>query len=186
MNSGLTTAGRVSAVHRSALHSFSKEPRSEIELIAGHGVAGDAHCGSTVRHRSRVAKDPTAPNLRQVHLIANETLFDLQTIGFDVHPGDLGENVTTEGVDWTKVLTGTRVVFDGGCIIEITGLRNPCYQIDSFCHGLLDEVRSVAADGTIDRRAGVMGVVLVGGLVSAGIEFRLEPPPPGATALVVV
>lgn len=186
MNSGYTTAGRVCAVHRSAVHSFSKSPQSEIELIAGIGVAGDAHSGATVRHRSRVAKDPSAPNLRQVHLIASETLRALRMIGFDVHPGDLGENVTTEGVEWTTVLTGTRVLFDSGCVIEITGLRNPCHQIDTFRRGLLDEVRSVAADGTIDRRAGVMGIVSNGGLLSAGTEFVLEPPPPGASPLVVV
>ena len=186
MNSGYTTTGRVSGVHRSAVHSFSKSPQSEIELITGIGVAGDAHSGATVRHRSRVAKDPSAPNLRQVHLIASETLRELRANGFDVHPGDLGENVTTEGVEWTKVLTGTRVLFDGGCVIEITGLRNPCHQIENFRRGLLDEVRSVAADGTIDRQAGVMGIVSNGGRLSAGTEFVLEPPPPGASPLVVV
>jgi len=186
VNSGCTSSGRVVAVHRSGAHTFSKFAEQVVDVVAGIGVVGDAHAGVTVRHRSRVAKDPSAPNLRQVHLIASETLRELRIIGFDVHPGDLGENVTTEGVEWTSVLTGTRVLFDSGCVIEITGLRNPCHQIDTFRRGLLDEVRSVAADGTIDRRAGVMGIVSNGGLLSAGTEFVLEPPPPGASPLVVV
>lgn len=186
MNSGCTSSGRVVAVHRSRAHTFSKFAEQALEVVAGIGVLGDAHAGETVRHRSRVAKDPLAPNLRQVHLIAVETLCELRVRGFDVNPGDLGENVTTEGVDLSSLLTGTRLVFDGDVVIEVTGLRNPCHQIENFRRGLLDQVRTVAEDGTIERRVGVMGIVLVGGRIASGSEFVVVAPPEGAAPLVVV
>lgn len=185
MNSEWTIDGRVVAVHLSANHEFSKTSRSTIDLIAGVGVEGDAHAGVTIRHRSRMAKDPLAPNLRQIHLLANETLSDLRAKGFDVRPGSLGENITTQGVDLESLLEGTRLVFDHGCVVELTGLRNPCHQIENFRPGLLAEMR-VVTDDDIRRRAGVMGIVLNGGRLESGANFHVVAPPAGASHLVVV
>jgi MOSC domain-containing protein YiiM len=178
--------GRVLAVNRSATHTFSKTSVADIELVAGRGVIGDAHAGETVRHRSRVAKDPTAPNLRQIHLVAIETLRELAGAGFDVRPGDLGENITTEGVELAALLTGTRLEFDGGCVVEVTGLRNPCHQIETFRTGLLSQVRVEHDDGSIERRVGVMGIVILGGRIAPGAQFSVVAPPFGASPLVVV
>jgi MOSC domain-containing protein YiiM len=186
VNFPCTNTGRVLAVHLSATHSFSKASVAGIELVAGLGVLGDAHSGATVRHRSRVAKDPTAPNLRQIHLIAVETLHELAEAGFDVCPGDLGENVTTEGVELAALLTGTRLAFDGGCVVEVTGLRNPCHQIETFRTGLLSQVRVELGDGSIERRVGVMGIVIVGGPITPAESFSVVAPPFGASPLVVV
>ena len=124
----------VLAVHRSPTHSFSKEPALSIRLIAGLGVEGDAHAGETVKHRSRVARDPTQPNLRQVHLIHAELLDELNAAGFTVKPGDMGENITTRGLDLLALPTGTRLT-TGDALIQLTGLRNPCVQLDRFQQG---------------------------------------------------
>lgn len=166
---------RVLAVHKAAEHAFSKEPVDAITLVAGRGVEGDAHYGVTVQHRSRVAADPTQPNLRQVHLIHGELLDDLRTAGFDVQPGQLGENVTTYGVGLLELPTGT-LLHLGDATMQLTGLRNPCAQIDGFRHGLLKQVVRREADGTLARLAGVMGVVVTGGEVRAGAEIRVDLP----------
>jgi hypothetical protein len=186
MNFPLTSTGRVLAVHRSSTHSFSKTASAFIELVAGRGVVGDAHCGENVRHRSRVAKDPTAPNFRQIHLIASEVLSEFVEAGFDVRPGGLGENITTQGVDLTSLLTGVRLVFSGGAVIEVSGLRNPCGQIDKFRPGLLSMARVELDNGCVERRAGVMGIVVVGGRILPGETFSIGPAPSGASSLVVV
>ena len=170
---------RVVAVHRDGEHRFSKTPVPEVRLLAGIGVQGDAHAGPTVQHLSRVAVDPTQPNLRQVHLIAAELHTELGRTGHDVAPGHLGENLTTTGVDLLGLPRGARLRLGPDAVVEITGLRNPCAQIDRFRPGLLREVVRRAPDGGIERRAGVMGIVLVGGTVRAGdaVEVRLPPPP---------
>jgi MOSC domain-containing protein YiiM len=160
-------SARVVAVHRDATHRFSKPPAAEITLVRGLGVAGDAHAGVTVQHLSRVRRDPTAPNLRQVHLIAAELLAELTANGFDVAPGRLGENVTTSGVDLLALPTGTRLGLGVEAVIEVTGLRNPCFQLDQYQRGLQRAVLERAPDGTLTRRAGVMAVVLHGGTVRA-------------------
>lgn len=164
----MAQAPRVLAVHRSASHDFSKHAEDAITLVAGLGVAGDAHAGATVKHRSRVKRDPTAPNLRQVHLIQSE-LFD-ELVGRDhaVFPGDLGENVTTRGIDLLALPTGTRLALGAAAVVELTGLRNPCVQIDRFQPGLMAAVLDRAADGALVRKAGVMAVVLQGGEIRPG------------------
>lgn len=164
------------AVAASRRHEFSKQPATSITLVEGIGVVGDCHAGVTVQHLSRVRRDPTRPNLRQVHLIAAELLEQLASAGYDVHAGDLGENVTTSGVDLLALPTGTRLAFDGGAVVEVTGLRNPCLQIDRFRSGLLAEVVGRDADGEIVRRAGVMGVVVVGGPIRTGESLRVALP----------
>ena len=155
----------VLAVHSKASHAFSKDPVSVLELVEGHGVVGDAHFGVTVKHRSRVAKDPTQPNLRQVHLLHQELLNELTEMGLEVSPGQLGENVTTFGLPLLTLSEGTVLRIGPQAVVRITGLRNPCAQIEDFKPGLLAAVLGRTQDGELVRKAGVMAVVLVSGLV---------------------
>ena len=166
----------VIAVARSATHSFSKAPQAKIQLVAGLGVEGDAHKGSTVRHRSRVARDPTQPNLRQVHLIQAELHDELRAAGFTVGPGDLGENVTTRGIDLLGLPVGARLRLGTEAVVEVTGLRNPCAQLDRFESGLLAAVLARDESGQLVRKAGIMGTVLVGGELRAGDAVEVELP----------
>jgi MOSC domain-containing protein YiiM len=169
-------SGSVVAVSRDDAHRFSKPVHSRIRLLAGLGVEGDAHLGSTVQHRSRVAQDPTQPNLRQVHLIHAELFAELGAAGYEVGPGDLGENITTSGLDLHALPTGALLRIGREAVVEVTGLRNPCLQIDGFRAGLLKQVVGRGPDGTIVRRAGVMGVVVAGGIVVPGDSIAVEVP----------
>ncbi|WP_434442478.1 MOSC domain-containing protein [Lentzea sp. E54] len=169
--------GVVTAVSRSEQYTFTKPVRPSITLLAGLGVEGDVHQGVTVKHRSRVAQDPTQPNLRQVHLMHSELFDELRDKGFSIGPGEIGENVTTQGIDLLGLPTGTLLRLGPEAVVEVTGLRNPCVQIDRFSTGLLREVVSKGPDGELVRRAGIMSVVLVGGVVRPGDEIRVELPP---------
>ncbi|HEU4562896.1 MAG TPA: MOSC domain-containing protein [Longimicrobium sp.] len=169
--------GEVTAVSTSAGHTFSKQNRDAIRLLAGLGVEGDAHAGKTVKHRSRVARDPAQPNLRQVHLIHAELHDELNAAGFRVRPGDMGENVTTRGVDLLALPTGTRLHLGGAAVVEVTGLRNPCAQLDAFQPGLMSAVLDRDEQGGLIRKAGVMGIVLTGGELRPGDTVRVELPP---------
>lgn len=169
--------GRVVAVHVSPSHSFSKTPQDSIALVEGLGVAGDAHFGATVQHRSRVAVDPSQPNVRQVHLIPGELFDDLAAAGFAVEPGELGENITTSGIDLLALPVGTRLQI-GDAVVTVTGLRNPCQQINEFRSGLLKQVVRVDDDGQVIRLAGVMGIVSRSGPVAPGDAVDVELPPP--------
>jgi MOSC domain-containing protein YiiM len=166
----------VAAVARSGAHTFSKPTAGSIHLLAGLGVDGDAHLGQTVKHRSRVRIDPTRPNLRQVHLIHAELLDELAGKGFAIAPGELGENVTTRGLDLLALPAGTRLSLGRGAIVEITGLRNPCAQIEAFRPGLLAAVLTKRQDGHVVRKTGVMGIVLAGGDIRPGDEIGVELP----------
>jgi MOSC domain-containing protein YiiM len=168
--------GTVRAVSRDAGHRFSKPVCDRIRLLAGLGVEGDAHQGVTVQHRSRVAQDPTRPNLRQVHLIHEELFAEVAGAGFDVLPGQLGENVTTAGLDLLALPTGTLLRLGADAVVEVTGLRNPCLQIDNFQDGLLKQVVGRDERGELIRRAGIMGVVLTGGVVRPGDPVGVELP----------
>jgi MOSC domain-containing protein YiiM len=168
--------GVVTAVSRSEEYTFTKPVRSSITLLAGLGVEGDVHQGVTVKHRSRVAQDPTQPNLRQVHLMHAELFDELQGKGFEIEPGEIGENITTRGIDLLGLPTGTLLHVGPEAVVEVTGLRNPCVQIDGFSKGMLKEVVGKGPDGELIRRAGIMSVVLVGGVVSPGDEIRVELP----------
>lgn len=165
----------VVSVHRHDRHAFSKPAVEAIELIEGVGVAGDAHAGTTVKHRSRVAKDPSTPNLRQVHLIHQELFELVAAAGHPVGPGDLGENVTTRGLELLRLPVGTRLRI-GSAVLTVTGLRNPCRQIDAFQPGLLKQVLRRGADGAIERLAGVMSIVARGGTVRPGDPIEVELP----------
>ena len=169
--------GRIVSVSRDGAHRFSKDVVADICLIAGLGVEGDAHLGETVQHRSRVAVDPGQPNLRQVHLLAAELLDELAGQGFDVAPAQLGENVTTRGIDLIGLPQGTRLQLGDEAVVEITGLRNPCGQIEAFMPGLLKAVLGMGPDGAVVRKAGVMGVALAGGILRPGDPIVVELPP---------
>jgi MOSC domain-containing protein YiiM len=229
--------GSVTAVNRSGEYSFSKPGREQIVLVPGLGVQGDVHAGVTVRHRSRVRADPHQPNMRQVHLIQGELFHEVGEQGYTVSPGNLGENVTTRGLDLLglprgavlrfgveaksegggqnegegengsarDVIAAARRVtlsaeseravaaleaavereagFDQRPAVVITGLRNPCGQIDNFEEGLLGEVAYKDEEGRFVRKAGVMGVVLRGGVVRPGDPVTVDLPPAPHEAL---
>jgi len=169
--------GKVAAVSRSATHTLAKGNQSAIHLLEGLGVADDAHAGVTVKHRSRVAHDPTQPNLRQVHLIHAELHEELRADGFTITAGQMGENITTEGIDLLGMPTGTRLRFGDAAIIEITGLRNPCAQLNEIQPGLMAAVLDHDAQGNLIRKAGIMAVVVMGGPVRQGDAVTIELPP---------
>lgn len=177
---------RVIAVALDAGHNFGKKLQESITLIAGHGVDGDAHCGVTVKHRSRVAKDPTQSNLRQVHLIHSELFDALKAQGFDIGPGIIGENITTYGIDLLSLPRGAVLAFPSGARVEITGLRNPCKQIEALQKGLMKAMLEKRSDGSLIRKSGVMGIVLSGGEIRPDdvIEIRLPAAPHKALAVV--
>ena len=166
----------VVAVCRDAAHAFSKPRVAAIRLLAGLGIEGDTHAGRTVQHRSRVRRDPTQPNLRQVHLLHAELFDELAAAGFEVAPGDLGENITTRGIDLLALPRGTRLQLGSEAVVEITGLRNPCSQIDRFAAGLMAATLAHRADGTLVRKAGVMGIVIAGGEVGPGARVQVALP----------
>ena len=167
----------VIAVHRSTEYSFSKPAVDEIVLLAGLGVEGDVHAGETVKHRSRVAKDPTQPNLRQVHLIHGELFDEVAAAGLTVDPGAIGENVTTRGIDLLGLPTGTTLRLGADAVVEVTGLRNPCVQIERFQSGLQSQMLDRDEAGDLVRKAGIMSIVLAGGTVRPGDPIDLTLPP---------
>jgi MOSC domain-containing protein YiiM len=169
--------GQVIAVSRSSAHHFSKPNEAAIQLIPGLGVAGDAHLGETDQHRSHVRKDPTQPNLRQVHLIHAELFDELREAGFNVAPGEIGENVTTRGVDLLNLPVGTRLHLGDTAIVQVTGLRNPCRQIDGFQPGLMAAMLGRDAQGRVTLKSGIMGIVRCGGAVKAGDVIGIALPP---------
>lgn len=170
--------GKVTAVSLSPGHSFSKGNQVEIQLLAGLGVRGDAHAGTTVKHRSRVARDPLQPNLRQVHLIHAELHQELRAGGFDVAAGQMGENITTGGIDLLGLPAGSRLRLGDEAIVELTGLRNPCAQLEQIQAGLMAAVLDRDQQGNLIRKAGVMAIVVAGGPVRPGDPIVVDLPPP--------
>ncbi|MEM9937953.1 MAG: MOSC domain-containing protein [Pseudomonadota bacterium] len=171
-----THIGNVEAVCRDGEHRFSKQVSGEIELLAGLGVKGDAHAGRTVKHRSRVAVDPSQPNLRQVHLIHGELHDELVAQGFRVGPGIMGENITTRGIDLLGLPRGAILQVRSGAEIEVTGLRNPCKQLNDYQAGLTQAVLDRSPDGQLIRKSGIMGIVKTGGTVKAGDAISVVLP----------
>ncbi len=170
------SSGVVVAVSRSGSHSFTKPNQESITLVAGLGVEGDAHSGETVKHRSRVKRDPNQPNLRQVHLIHSELFDELREQGFELASGQVGENITTRGIDLLGLPAGTQLQIGESAIVEITGLRNPCAQLEQIKAGLMAATLDRDDDGNLIRKAGVMSVVVTGGEVRPGDEIRAELP----------
>lgn len=177
---------KVVSLSRDDQHRFSKQRHNELVFLAGRGIEGDAHCGESVQHRSRVKANPHQPNLRQVHLIQAELLADLQAAGYEVGPATLGENVLTEGVDLLALPTDARLQLGGEVVLRITGLRNPCHQLDDYQKGLTKAVLDRDAEGRLIRKAGVMAVVENGGLVTTGDTIQVELPAEPHTELEVV
>jgi MOSC domain-containing protein YiiM len=167
----------VIAVSCSPGHTFCKPNQPYINLIEGIGVEGDAHAGKRVKHRYLVKKDPRKPNIRQVHLMQVELFEELKALGFSVSPGQLGENITTRGTDLLALPTGTKLKIGAKTVIELTALRNPCHQIDKFQNGLLKAVLDKDEGGNVIRKAGVMGIVLVGGEIRPGDPITIDLPP---------
>ncbi|MGW1719385.1 MOSC domain-containing protein [Streptomyces sp. NPDC002156] len=169
-------SGTVVAVSSNGGYSFSKPNRDSVRLLTGLGVEGDVHAGTTVKHRSRMAKDPTRPNLRQVHLIHEELFAEVGADGFEVAPGELGENITTRGIDLLALPVGTLLHIGDDVVLTVTGLRNPCLQIDNFQDGLLKRVVGRDDAGNVVRKAGIMSVVKEGGEVCPGDPVKVELP----------
>lgn len=169
--------GIVKSVCKSETHTFSKFKCDSIVLLKGLGVEGDAHMGIKVKHRSRVAKDPSQPNLRQVHLIHSELFDDLKRKGFNIREGEIGENITTEGIELLSMPKGTVLKIGKTVKIEVTGLRNPCKQLDALQKGLMKAVLDQDKNGKLIRKAGIMGIVLEGGEVRVGNKIVVELPP---------
>jgi MOSC domain-containing protein YiiM len=167
----------VTAVSQSAKHTLVKSNQHSIRLSAGLGVDGDAHHGATVKHRSRVARDPSQPNLRQVHLIHAELHEELRATGFAVSAGQMGENITTQGVDLLGLPAGARLCLGGTAVVEVTGLRNPCAQLDRIQPRLMAATLGRDEHGNLVRKAGIMGVVIADGEVRPGDAIRVELPP---------
>lgn len=169
--------GKVIAVARSATHTMSKPTAASIHLLTALGVEGDAHLGKTVKHRSRVARDPSQPNLRQVHLLHRELFDELRRAGFEIAAGQTGENITTGGLDLLSLPTGTRLHLGEAAIVEVTGLRNPCRQLDGIQPGLMAATLDRDEHGDLVRKAGIMSIVIADGDVRPGDAITVELPP---------
>ncbi len=176
-------SGVVTAVSRSATHTMTKPAQTSIRLLEALGVEGDAHAGATVKHRSRVAKNPSTPNLRQVHLLHAELHDELRHAGLELAAGQMGENVTTRGVDLLALPTGARLHLGDTAIVEVTGLRDPCHQLDGIQPGLMAATLGRDERGQLIRKAGVMAIVCAGGEVRPGDAIRVELPPAPHKAL---
>ncbi|MFC5929743.1 MOSC domain-containing protein [Cryobacterium melibiosiphilum] len=178
--------GSVVSVSRDDRHRFSKPAAGSIRLRAGFGVEGDVHAGATTQHRYLLKKDPTRPNLTQVHLIPAELFDDLRSAGFTVAAGELGENVTTRGLSLRTLPLGTRLHLGAGAIVEVTGLRSPCSLINGYQKGLMKTLIGTDAAGQVVRKAGIMGIVVASGTVLPGDTVRVELPAGGPRPLGVV
>ncbi|QYF72257.1 MOSC domain-containing protein [Cryobacterium sp. PAMC25264] len=168
--------GTVVAVSRDDKHRFSKPVVPSISLLAGHGIEGDSHAGPTTQHRYLIRTDPTRANLTQVHLVRSELFAELEDEGFTVSAGQLGENITTAGIDLLDLPVGTRLHLGADAVVEVTGMRDPCSMIDTFQRGLKKTLKTTDASGRILRRAGIMGIVVADGTVAPGDELRVELP----------
>ena len=168
---------KVVSLSKSSEHKFSKQTCHSLTFLKGLGIDGDAHCGETVKHRSRVKADPTQPNLRQVHIVHSELISELQQAGFNVEAGTIGENVLTSGVDLLSLPEDTILFLGSEVVLKVTGLRNPCAQLDNYQTGLTKAVLDTDEDGNLVRKAGIMAVVEEGGIVNIGDEISLQMPP---------
>ncbi|WP_370263745.1 MULTISPECIES: MOSC domain-containing protein [unclassified Cryobacterium] len=168
--------GAVVSVSRDDRHRFSKPVVPDIRLISGVGVEGDAHAGATTAHRYLVRKDPGRANLTQVHLLPAELFDDLAETGFTLAPGELGENVTTRGLDLLGLPLGTRLHLGADAVVQVTGMRNPCSLINGLQRGLMKTLIETDDAGRVTRRAGIMGIVVSGGTVTPGDPIRVELP----------
>ena len=178
--------GTVIGVFRKEDYSFSKDAQTEITLVKGKGVEGDAHFGELVKHRSRVLRNPDQPNLRQVHLLPIELFEELEKTGYSVNPGELGENITTRGIDLIELPVRTLLKIGEDVSLKVTGLRDPCYQIDNFQKGLLSKVVYSDDEGNLILKAGIMTIVLEGGQIKPKDKIVIQLPPKPFEKLEIV
>ena len=178
--------GRIVALAHDALHRISKQPAEQLRFVAGLGVEGDAHAGLTMQHRSRWVRQRTVPNLRQVHLIHAELFDELAANGFALSSAQMGENVTTRGIDLLGLSAGTRLRLGGEAVIEVTGLRNPCFKLDQIAPGLMQAVLEKGPGKTLIRKAGVMAIVIASGEVRVGDGIAIVHTPDGTIPLAPV
>jgi MOSC domain-containing protein YiiM len=176
----------VVAVAASSRHTFTKPEQLFVKLLAGLGIEGDAHAGATVMHRYARPKNPSQPNLRQVHLIHEELIDELKLKGFGVYPGAMGENITTRGIALLDLPTGTRLKIGRDAVVEVTGLRSPCKLMEKFQKGLMYAVLDKGSNGEVIRKSGIMGIVLRDGVVQAGDAIKVQLPPEPHQQLQVV
>lgn len=174
---------KVASLSKDSKHRFSKQTCNSLTFLKGLGIEGDAHCGALVKHRSRVKADPSQPNLRQVHLVATELISELKHSGFDVEAGTIGENILTSGVDLLSLPQGAMLFIGSEVVLKITGLRNPCAQLDNYQAGLTKAVLDRDDEGNLIRKAGIMAIVEKGGLVNVGDAIHVELPPGPQLAL---
>lgn len=167
----------VESVHRSESHDFTKATVEEVVLVAGVGIEGDAHAGATVQHVSRKKKDADRPNLRQVHLVSAELHEELVADGFDLDHGGFGENLVTRGIALGDLPVGTTLALGDDAIIVLTGLRDPCAQIDRHREGLRAAVAFDPGEGPKLFRDGAMAMVVRGGVVRTGDPIGVALPP---------
>ena len=177
---------QIVAVSLGSKHTFSKKTADRITLLTGLGVEGDAHCGALVKHRYHVKKDPTKPNLCQVHLLQSELFEELAAKGFVIAPGEMGENITTSGLDLLNLPTGTILKLGKDAVVEVTGLRNPCILMNQFRPGLMAAVIERKSAGKVVKKAGIMSIVIAGGIVQPGDTIHVELPPQPWRPLVCV
>jgi MOSC domain-containing protein YiiM len=170
------TTATVVAVSSKETPGIPKISRPEVMLVAGRGVEGDYHAGEFVRHRSRAAKTPDLPNRRQVHIIHSELFDEMAALGITVAPGRMGENITTRGLALLDLAPGARLHLGESAVVEVTGIRNPCNQLDAVDERLLAQVAIKSDDGSIIRKAGIMGIVVASGRVRPGDPIRVEMP----------
>ena len=173
----ITTEGIVAGVFVSGGHTFSKSERYSVTLLQGLGIEGDAHCGSTVQHLSDRKKNSTRSNLRQLHLIQSELIEELNATGFDVRPGDLGENITTGQIDLPALPQGTLLRIGDTAVVEITGLRTPCFKIERFRKGLRSAVTEHRHGGPATLKGALMAIVVAGGVVNRDDRIGVIIPP---------
>lgn len=180
------TAATIIALARDDLHRVSKQPAGRLRLVAGLSVEGDAHAGLTMQHRSRWVKQRTVPNLRQVHLLHAELFAELAARGFAIAPAQMGENVTTRGIDLLGLSAGARLRLGSDAVIELTGLRNPCFKLDRIAPGLMQAVLEKGPGKTLIRKAGVMAIVVASGEVRVGDPIEVIHSPETVVALTAV
>ena len=130
----------------------SRDPMKEVNdanFITGQGMEGDRHLRSDGRRSNR-----------QVLIMDSETLSH-----FDLLPGQVRENVTVAGLDFSSISAGDKVSLGGDVILEITGDCEPCARMHELRPGLKDE---------IDGKRGLLAFVEKGGLVSVGAEVGVN------------
>jgi len=166
--------GHVISVCKNSEPGLPKLRTDQIFLIADFGVKGDYHAGKFIRHRWLAKKDPTRLNNRQVLLIDDSILADIGKEGISPKPGELGENITLEGIKLMRQPIGTKFQI-GDAVVELTEIRRPCYQLNAIHPNLQNTVMPDKEDEST-WNAGMLATVIKGGTVQSGfpVSFKKE------------